>query len=372
MKQTVMVSMALLLVVFLLPLFAVGQPLYEKQPPPLPLEITAEPSSEPSSEPSASSSPTRTPTPVETVMPTQVTGSPDRDIKVRVWDGTETLELRMDEYLLGVLAAEMPASFPSNALEAQACAARTYTAYRMENPPTDGRHPDADVCMDSGHCKAYSSPLHFEEKWGDDTASYTAKLKEAVSVTDGQVVLYDGKPVLAVFHAASSGQTERSIDVWAKDMPYLQSVASPGETESPRYYGRVEMTPQEFRETFSKYYPEAEFSKTPQGWFQNIKRSAAGGVTKLTVAGVTVAGSVLRNMFGLQSTNLTITASAESIIIDTLGYGHGVGMSQYGAAELAREGKTYEEILKWYYTGTEVGPWLGTASGGTGVWGKAP
>ena len=249
----------------------------------------------------------------------------------------------------------MPASFPEEALRAQAVAARTYTLYKAEHPADGSAHPNAPVCTDPNHCKAFWDPALFHEKWEENTEIYTQKLREAVSDTDGLIVLYEDAPIQSVFHAASSGQTERAADVWGKDLPYLQSVQSPGEEESPRYYGRVEMTPDEFKTTFSSAYPEASFGKTPQGWFTNIKKSPSGGVISLTVGGVSIPGTRLRAMFGLQSANMTITATDTGIVIDTLGYGHGVGMSQYGARALALEGKSFTEILTHYYQGTTVG-----------------
>jgi stage II sporulation protein D len=261
-----------------------------------------------------------------------------------VKDGDLLRNMTLAEYLPGVLSAEMPESFPDEALRAQAVAARSFTLYKMAHP--DGnKHPDAAVCTDPNCCKAYLPP------------PYTERMTGAVRDTDGVAALYGGEPVLAVFHAASGGRTEACADVWGKDVPYLQSVESPGEENSPRYYGRVEMTLDEFTGTFLKYYPDAQFGKSPQGWFTNIRRSEAGGVRELTVGGVTVPGTALRGMFGLQSTNMVITAGAESVVIDTLGHGHGVGLSQYGAAALAEQGKPYDEILKWYYTGVTVAPY---------------
>ena len=345
MKQTMVISLTLLLLVFLLPLLAAGQPLYEKAAPP---------EMEPPALPMPDSVPEAVPSPTSEQMPPR---EADAETRVAVQEGDTVHLLTMDEYLLGVLAAEMPASFPEEALRAQAVAARTYTLYRMAHQAGNSVHPDASVCTDPNHCKAYLNPALFGERWGDDTETYTEKLREAVSSTDGLAVLYENAPVLAVFHAVSSGQTERAADVWGQDFPYLQSVRSDGEQEAPRYYARVEMTLGEFKDTFSAAYPEAKFGNTPQGWFTNIRRSPAGGVTSLTIGEINIPGTRLRAMFALQSTNMNITATETSIIIDTYGHGHGVGLSQYGARAMALEGKDFREILQWYYQSAEVGPY---------------
>lgn len=287
-----------------------------------------------------------------------VDGNPDKTTLVSVLDGGALKEMYMDEYLVGVVAAEMPASFPEEALKAQAVASRTNTLYKMKQRrtlKTDGRHPDADVCADSSHCEAYAPMEAAREKWGPDADLYESRILDAVQSTAGLVALYGNEPISAVFHAASSGTTERSADVWGKDLPYLQSVESPGESESPRYYGRVEVDPQKFKADFLAAHPEASFGAEPDAWLKNEKHSGAGGVETIEVGGVAVKGAELRMMLGLASTNFRCSYEDGKLVFKTTGYGHGVGMSQYGARALALDGSGFEEIIKWYYSGVEIG-----------------
>jgi stage II sporulation protein D len=180
------------------------------------------------------------------------------------------------------------------------------------------------------------------------------KIMSAVTATDGMVVYYDDQPIQAVFHAASSGFTESAEDVWGKAVPYLTSVESPGEDVSPSYYGRVEVNPEEFKSVFLKAHPKAVFPSDLSKWFSSEIRSKAGGVITLLAGGVEVKGDEIRSMCSLRSTNFTVEAENGLLVFRTIGYGHGVGLSQYGAQALAQQGKGYEEILKWYYTGVTI------------------
>lgn len=269
-------------------------------------------------------------------------------------ENSEVIELALDEYLAGVVAAEMPALFPDEALKAQAVAARTYSMNKLAGsaPP---EHKGAALCCDPSHCKAYKPLSAMAVNWGISSQVYTDKIKNAVFITDGEILLYDDQPISAVFHSTSSGKTERAADVWGKDVPYLQSVKSTGEEESPRFSSRVELSPGEFSEKFKKLYINADFSSNPANWFSDINRSSAGGVKTISVGGVPTTGNIIRNLCGLSSTNFAVSASADKIVFETKGYGHGVGMSQYGARALAEQGKSYREILSLYYTGVEFG-----------------
>ena len=178
--------------------------------------------------------------------------------------------------------------------------------------------------------------------------------------TDGQVVLYDGAPIMAVFHSSSAGSTAASGDVWAAELPYLVSVKSP-ETEEgiPNYHSVNTFTAKEFRSIFCKAHPDAQLSGDPGGWIKDIVLTDAGRVASAAVGGVSVTGKELRTLYNLRSTAFTVEASGDSVTFRVTGYGHGVGMSQYGANELAKEGKTWQEILQWYYTGVTIGLYNG-------------
>ena len=197
----------------------------------------------------------------------------DANTVLRVWDGEQVVEMTMAEYLPGVVRGEMPAAFHQQALDAQAVAERTFIYYHM----TSGRkaaHPDADVCMDYRCCNAYTSAQAAAEKWGDHTAEYEAKVQQAVRDTDGQVILYNGQPILAAFHSSSAGVTANSGDVWVSTLPYLHSVESPeGEDTVPNYYSVKEIPAAEFQQTFLAAYPEqstyssADFLRKLRAWY---------------------------------------------------------------------------------------------------------
>jgi len=278
----------------------------------------------------------------------------DGQMEITVWDGESVQKLKLNEYLYGVVASEMPALFPEEALKAQAVAARTYTMNRASIAPAESHH-GAMVCTDPAHCKAYKPFATAVSNWGVSREQYSEKIMSAVNDTDGQILLHDSKPISAVFHSASAGKTERAADVWGSDVSYLQSVESFGEEESPAYYGRVEIPAEEFKAEFLKKWKAADLSGEPGTWFKNSTRSSAGGVISVYVGGVKVSGNQVRSLCGLRSTNFTVKHDNGKLIFDTLGYGHCVGMSQYGARAMAKQGKNYREILAWYYKGVTFG-----------------
>ena len=292
---------------------------------------------------------------VETSAPGNIeSAAKDAQMKITVWDGETVETLALDEYLQGVVASEMPALFPEEALKAQAVAARTYALNRASVTP-DKSHNGAMLCTNPAHCKAYKPLAVAAANWGISREQYSDKIINAVSSTDGEILLYDGKPISAVFHSASAGKTERAADVWGSDVPYLQSVESFGEQEAPAYYGTVEIPADEFKAAFEKKWSGGDFSEAPDKWFKNSTRSEAGGVVSVYVGGVKLSGNQVRSLVGLRSANFTVKFKDGKLIFDTLGYGHCVGMSQYGARAMAKQGKNYREILSWYYKGISFG-----------------
>lgn len=284
------------------------------------------------------------------------TGKRDGGRTVRLLKKNGTVEeLTMADYLWGVVAAEMPASFEPEALKAQTVAARTYTLSKMER--TVEAHPDADVCTDITCCQAYIDPADAAANWGENAQTYTDKIAAAVADTDGMAALFQGQPIQAVFFSSAAGRTVDAVEVWGNAVPYLTSVDSPEGDEVPNYHSTVTVPLDEFKSKLLAQYPQADLSGEPAGWFANLVPNSAGGVETVDIGGVTVGGGSLRTLFGLRSTSFTVSASADGVTFSVTGYGHGVGMSQYGANALAKEGKTYDEILKWYYTGIDVAPY---------------
>ncbi len=343
MKKLGILSALLLAVVFMLPVFAGG-----KQ-----LSTPTLPQAQSSGIVPAAALPDASADPVgPSAEP--VAAATDQTMEIKVLIGGKVETLSMSDYLFGAVAAEMPASFPAEALKAQAAAARTFAVNRMLAAEI-AQHAGASVCDDPNHCLAYISEQTAMEKWGEQGTEYAKKVRDAVTATDGRVIYYQDQPIQAVFHAASSGKTERAADVWGTDIAYLQSVDSPGEEASPRYYGRVEITPDAFKSEFLKTHADAKLEGAPGAWFTGETRSAAGGIISMRVGGVSVSGNELRVLCALRSTNFTVSEENGLLIFKTIGYGHGVGMSQYGAQAMALSGKTFEEILKWYYTGATLG-----------------
>ena len=284
----------------------------------------------------------------------------DADTVITLCHEGEVLELDLHTYLCGVVAAEMPASFPEEALKAQALAARTYSLYQLSlydaGKAIPEQHKGAQLCSDHTHCKAYTD-LEAEGKalWGVNAAYYRDRITRAVEATDGMIATFEGQPIAAVFHSTSSEKTESALSVWGNETPYLVSVESPGGEASPRWQGEVVLSQQEFKDKLLAAYPSMDLSCDPSHWFKASERSEAGGIIEVSVGGVRVKGTEIRSLLGLNSTNFTYSVQKNGdLCFKTTGYGHGVGMSQYGAKALAEEGKTCEEIIKWYYTGVEI------------------
>lgn len=256
--------------------------------------------------------------------------------------------MNINDYLVGVVAAEIPADFHEEAIKAQAVAARSYLLSHMKSGEKNSSHKGGDVCNDHTHCQAWISE---EELENSKTPQECEKIKKAVLATSGQVMTYDKKVINAVFHSTSSGNTESAVSVWGSDIPYLQSVASGGDMQSPKYSSENEFTTDEFKKKAESALGNINWSA---GLYSDIERSDAGGIISITVGDKKIKGTKFREIYSLRSTNVQLSADADSVKTKVLGYGHGVGMSQYGANYLANEGKSYIEILKTYYTGVEI------------------
>ena len=285
-------------------------------------------------------------------------GTLDAARPLRVLDGEAVVEMDLGSYLVGVVRAEMPASFEPEALKAQAVAARTYTLYKLQ---TGGNHgEDIDVCTDHTCCQAYSGEESARAGWGENAGAFEAKVEAAVRSTDGEAILYGGVPILAVFHSSSAGLTRTAGEVWVNNLPYLQAVSSPEEgTRIPNYYSRAEFPAEELKGKLLAAFPEADLDCGLEDWLQNPAADSAGSVSSLSVGGVTVKGTQLRSALGLRSACFTWEVQGDTMVFFVTGYGHGVGLSQYGANAMAAAGADYREILTHYYTGVTVEPYGG-------------
>ena len=290
-----------------------------------------------------------------TAAPLQVgTKEPMDTISVYIALDDRVEDMDFSEYLKSSVAAEMPASFEEEALKAQAVAVRTYILQRAEYYQKNGapeEHKGAMTCTDPNHCKAWVSKEDKIKAWGVDGELLWKKISDAVDKTRGVIMMYEGKPINAVFHAMSSGATEDAKDVWGSDVPYLKSVDSSLDKNAPKYETSLSMTKDEFKKKMGETIDGVDFT---DGVFGEIERTATGSITSIEIGKVKIKGSEFRSILDLRSTNVSFNVVGEVINMTVHGYGHGVGMSQYGANFMAQEGKNYQEILNAYYTGVEL------------------
>lgn len=264
------------------------------------------------------------------------------------WPNGEIEQMDMDEYLTGVVLAEMPASFETEALKAQAVAARTYARKAFVS---GGKHGDGSVCTDYTCCQAYLSPETYLEKGG--SRMDFEKVHSAVLDTSGYVLTYNGELIEAVYFSCSGGRTEDAVAVWGTDYPYLRSTDSPGEENAAYYSDTKTFTPAEFQEALGTALPGE-----PAQWLGTVTRTAGDGVESIEIGGVKYSGVELRSALGLRSTAFWVSVQENLIQIETRGYGHRVGMSQYGADAMAAAGSGYQQILGHYYPGSEMEKYL--------------
>ena len=257
----------------------------------------------------------------------------------------------LEEYLIGVVSAEMPASYESEALKAQAVAARSYILSKADSKNPD--HPDAVVCDNPTHCKGHLSLDTAKQKWGDAwEADFYPKIKAAVYDTAGEYLTYENETVEAFFFALSNGETESAGEVWGTDLPYLKSTDSKADSSSPDFYSTAEFSLSDFNAHLKNL--SSDFKAQSSVSLKNTVYTEGGRVKSIDINGCTFSGTDIRSAFLLNSADFTIQQEGDKITFYVEGKGHGVGMSQYGANQLAKEGYTYEEILKHYYSGVEI------------------
>ncbi len=276
-------------------------------------------------------------------VPATAAASPPAEIRVLMGDG-QVRVMELDDYITGVVLAEMPASFEPEAQKAQAVVARTY-AIRAEQGKA--RHDDAVICTDSTCCQGYISEADYLAAGG--TKEGVKKIRQAVTSTSGYVLTYEGELIEATYFSCSGGSTEDAVAVWGTDVPYLRATDSPGEEKATHYTDTVTFTPQEFAKALS-----LDLKGDPGEWLGAVTYTAGGGVDTMMIGGIRFQGTALRKILKLRSTAFTIKADQNAITVTTRGYGHRVGMSQYGADAMAASGHSYAEILAHYYQGTTL------------------
>ncbi|WP_245976673.1 stage II sporulation protein D [Oceanobacillus arenosus] len=273
-------------------------------------------------------------------------GIEDSSLSVEVMRSvTKTVEdLPLETYIVGVVASEMPSEFEPEALKAQALAARTFTVNHLLHGNSDAAYDLTDTVTH----QVYKNELDLQKQWGSDFTANMNKIKEAVNATKGEIITYQDAPITAQFFSTSNGFTENSEDYWENELPYLRSVESPWDKDSPKFLGQG---------TFSVDEVEAALQiELPKGAALNLEvtRTESGRVKELAIEGHTFSGREIREKLKLNSNDFQIKQNNDHLVFTTKGNGHGVGMSQYGANGMALEGKTYQEIIKYYYQGVEI------------------
>lgn len=270
-------------------------------------------------------------------------------------DKNKIEKIDIEEYLYGVLSSEMPSTFDEEALKAQAIAARTYVIYKMENNITSG-HKNSAVCTNSAHCQAYTSYDDLKKIKGEDwIKSDYVKVKKAVDDTKGQIVSYEEKAILPLYFSTSSGKTENSKDVFSTQYPYLVSVDSPYEENSPKYSTTYSIKKSKFIKYIKNIYPQINISLDKLDKEVSIVDRTDGGCVKvIEVGNVKISGTDMRKILNLNSANFTINYNNDEMNFIVKGYGHGVGMSQWGAEGMAKKGYKYYDILFHYFKGTDI------------------
>lgn len=254
--------------------------------------------------------------------------------------------ITVKEYVIGAVACEMPASFNEEALKAQAVASYTYMMWILGNSDNPGNEI-SNITDSSDNHQGYLNKDEMKEKWGDKFDFYYNKIEQAVSLVEGRYLSYNGSPALTVFHGLSAGTTNSSEDVWGNALPYLACVSAPGDKLSSDIDSTVSYTAEEFTEICKKEgISVCEIGESVC--------SDSGYVNSVTIGEKVLDGTEMSRMFNLRSPNFTIEEKENEIIFHVKGKGHGIGMSQYSADFMARQGSSYKEILAHFYPGTTV------------------
>lgn len=254
-----------------------------------------------------------------------------------------------NEFICLSVATEMPPSFSDEAIKAQAVASYTYFTHLKETS-----NDDYDFSVDSFSANLYTTKEQLKEKWGSNFDTYYSKFSSNVDSVFGQKIKSGDETIVATYHAISAGNTEASVDVFGGEKSYLVPVPSPGDLFAPNYQTSCEFSADELKEHLTSQWPEIDLDPDPAQWISEIQRTSSGMVKSVKIGSIYTDGSGIRTLLSLRSPNFDVTYSDNKFTFKVRGYGHGVGMSQYGAEYMARQGSTYIEILNWYYPGTTV------------------
>lgn len=289
-------------------------------------------------------------------QPEQPAGGAEDSEVIRLWDAGagEVLEVPLLEYLIGAAASEMPVTWPDEALKAQAIASHSYALYQRDRASAD-KLSGAWFSVDPARRQGYMSRQVLESYWGDAFEENWARLEGLFTPILHQVVTWEGAPAAACYHAISNGQTEASENVWGEALPYLCGTDSTLDLAADGYEQTVTYTTQQMYDALVLGVPGAAPDlDAPESWFGEASFTAAGYVDKIQCAGVFVRGVDLRTALSLRSACFSIDYADGVFSVTTKGYGHGVGLSQYGASVMALTGSGCADILAHYYPGTAL------------------
>ena len=256
-------------------------------------------------------------------------------------------QMDLDTYLYGVVASEMPASFEIEALKAQAIVARTYTIYQIRN---GSKHENASICDNAACCQAWISKENRFARWEENLQEeYWAKIIRAVNDTKGKIIFYNNEPINALFHSNSGGKTELAINVWGGNFPYFQSVETSGEDSYTSYNSEIKISKDELIKIMLENYSEFEIDFGNNDCIEILEFTEGERIEKIKIGNTEISGVEARKIFGLKSAKFDFEILDDFIEFKVIGYGHGVGLSQCGSDSLAKSGKKFDEIIKYYY-----------------------
>lgn len=302
--------------------------------------------------------------PVQTISPpvtTTETSAPTEEKAEEIFlvldtESGDVLSVSARDYVIGAVCAEVPASFHPEALKAQAVAAHTYAVRQREQElisPTESLH-GAYFSNDSRYYQAYFTEEQARKFYGDSYEENYEKIASAVDEVLDEIIVYESEPIVAAFHSMSGGVTESAEVIWGSEIDYLIPVESNSDTEVNSFTQEYKFTPAEIKARVSTSISGVNFNHDTKNWLIVLERSSSGTVTSMEVGDAVITGTQFREIMSLRSANFTVSYTDGNFVITTKGYGHGVGLSQYGADAMARSGSDYREILAHYYPSTDI------------------